>query len=121
MAYSTPPQWAHGDTVSHTDMQKYSDSLNAIYAILGDALTSFAIAHAVPAEDNDAQYHVHRNRWLWFLSDGELHDPDDPLNDVTLTEDTEPTVLDLRTIDWLYPGKLYQVTGCTWSMEDPSA
>jgi hypothetical protein len=25
--------------------------------------------------------------------------------------------LDLNTIDWMYPGKLYAVTGCTYAQE----
>lgn len=118
MAYSTPPRWTHGDTVADTDMQIYSDDLDALHAVLGDAAVYFPAAHAVPGIDNDQHYFVHRYRWLWFQSDGAIVDPGNPtVNTQTLTEDTEPTLLDLNTIEWLFPGKLYSVEGCTWAQE----
>jgi hypothetical protein len=117
MSWSTPPTWAHGDTVAHTDMQIYSDDENAIYAKMGSVLLNFPSANAIPGEDNDLAYMVHRYRWFWFKSNGTLVDPANSANTVTLTEDTEPTMLDLNSVSWLYPGKLYQITGVTWSME----
>lgn len=117
MSWLTPPTWAHGDTVVHTDMQIYSDDEAAIYAKMGSVLLNFPAANAIPLEDNDLAYMVHRYRWFWFKSNGTLVDPANSANTVTLTEDTEPTLLDLHSVSWLYPGKLYQITGVTWCME----
>lgn len=99
-------------------MNKYSDAQNAIHAITGDALRAYPAAHVLAGNDHDYHVFVHRYRWLFFQSNGTIEDIADPTNNTqTLTEDTEPTVLDLNTIDWLYPGKLYAVTGCTWAVE----
>lgn len=117
MAYSTPKVWSHGDTVSHTDMQKYSDCLDYIHNILGDALRNFPAAHARPSIDHDHHAMVHRYRWLQFQSDGELVDPANSANTISLNEEAEPTTLDLRTVSWLYPGKVYFVRTCTWCRE----
>ena len=117
MAYSTPPTWAHGDTVSHTNLQIYSDDEEAIHARTGDASRYFLAAHAAVGVDNDQAFMVHRYRWFWFASNGTIVDAADATNTVTLTEDTEPTLLDLNTVSWLYPGKLYYITGVTWCME----
>jgi len=117
MSWSTPPTWAHGDTVAHTDMQIYSDDEDAIHARMGDALYGFPAAHASVGVDHDQAYMVHRYRWFWFQSNGSIVDASDSANTVSITEDTEPTMLDLNTVSWMYPGKLYYVTGVTWCME----
>ena len=117
MSWSAPPTWAHGDTVSHTDMQIYSDDEEAIHERTGDASWYFLAAHAAVGVDNDQAFMVHRYRWFWFQSNGTLVDAADSANTVTLTEDTEPTLLDLNGVSWMYPGKLYYVTGVTWCME----
>lgn len=117
MSWSTPPRWAHGETVTDEDMQILSDDEDAIYARTGAALLNFPAANAIAGEDNDLAYMVHRYRWFWFKSSGTIVDPADAANTVTLTEDTEPTLLDLNSVTWMYPGKLYQITGVTWCME----
>lgn len=117
MAYSTPPHFQHGDIPVAADMNKYSDDLEAIHERMGDAIYAFPAAHALPLEDHDQAYMVHRYRWFWFQSNGTLVDAADSANTVTLTEDTEPTLLDLNGVSWMYPGKLYYVTGVTWCME----
>lgn len=118
MAYQIPPQWAHGDIPTAVLMQKYSDALNAIHAITGDVLKAFPSAHVLAGVDNDYHVFVHRYRWLRYQSTGTIEDIADPTNNTqTLSEDGEPTILDLNTIDWLFPGKLYAVTGCTWAQE----
>jgi hypothetical protein len=118
VAYQIPPQWSHGDIPTAALMQKYSDAENAIHDITGDRLYARPAAHALAGVDNDYHVFVHRYRWLWFQSNGTLEDIADPANNTqTLTEDTEPTLLDLNTVDWMYPGKIYAVTGCTYAME----
>lgn len=118
MAYQVPKQFVHGDIPTAADMQKYSDALNAIHDRTGDVLRVFPSAHVLAGNDHDYHVFVHRYRWLYYQSTGTIEDIADPTNNTqTLSEDGEPTLLDLNTIDWLYPGKLYAVTGCTWAME----
>lgn len=118
MAYQIPVQWAHGDVPTAALMNKYSDALNAIHDIVGDKLKALPAAHALAGVDNDYHVFVHRYRWLWFQSNGTLEDIADPVNNTqTLTEDEEPTLLDLNTVDWMYFGKIYACTGVTWCME----
>ena len=118
MAYQIPFHFVHGNIPTAAIMNKYSDALNAIHDIVGDVLKAFPSAHVLAGVDNDYHVFVHRYRWLKFQSSGTIEDIADPTNNTqTLTEDTEPTILDLNTIDWLFPGKVYAVTGCTWTQE----
>jgi hypothetical protein len=118
MAYQVPKQWVHGNIPTAADMNKYSDAQNAIHDITGDRLYARPAAHALVGVDNDYHVFVHRYRWLYYQSTGTIEDIADPTNNTqTLSEDGEPTLLDLNTIGWLYPGKLYAVTGCTWAAE----
>jgi hypothetical protein len=118
MAYQIPKHWTHGNIPTAADMNKYSDALNAIHAIVGDVLMARPSAHALAGVDNDYHVFVHRYRWLKYQSTGSIEDIGDPVNNTQdLAEDGEPTILDLNTIDWMYPGKLYAVTGCTYAQE----
>jgi hypothetical protein len=133
MAYAVPKQWAHGDTVSHTNMQKYSDSLNAIYAKSGDAKINPAVLWSYeqwdPANFENSFYtFVHKQRYLWFKSTGAIVDPvrdADPAgvageDDVSLSENQDNYgVYDLETIGWLTYGSIYYVTGvsATWEYD----
>lgn len=130
MAYAVPKQWAHGETVSHTNMQKYSDGLNAIHAKTGDAAYNYAILWPYDnydvVYDNSFYVFVHKKRYLWFRSTGELVDPvrhADPAglageDDIGLSETgTDYGIYDLESIDWLVYGALYYVTGVTVAME----
>lgn len=118
MAYTTPPTHAHGDEALAAQLQIFCDDLDYLYTLLKGV--NFPSAHAVPGLDNDRHYFIHRHRWLWFQSDGALVDPENEVDNVeTLTEDTEPTLFDLSTVDWLYVGKKYYVDTCTWAQETP--
>lgn len=117
MAYQVPPRWAEGDTdVTSTEMQKYSDSIAAIYAVAGDAKFQFATA----ANQSEATFVlVHRARWLFFSSNGAIVDPSGAGDTVTISEvDDTWTRYDLDTVDWLAYGQVYYVTGVSWCMED---
>lgn len=131
MAYAVPRQWTHGDTVSHTNMQKYSDSLNAIYAKRGDAKLNLAVPstyeHWDPTNfEGSFLTFVHKKRYLWFKSTGSIVDPvreADPAglageDDVGLTENfTNYGVYDLESVSWLTYGSIYYVTGVTAAYE----
>lgn len=119
MAYSPPPIYHHGDTVEQADLRILTDNLDFIRDGLEPGIF-FPAAHVVSGMDNDQHYFVHRHRWLWFQSDGDLVDPANPtVNTISLNEDTEPTLFDLSSVAWLFPGKLYYVETCTWAMETP--
>ena len=117
MAYQVPTHFVHGNIPVAADMTKYKDALDAIHAITGDVLKARPSAHALAGVDNDIHYFIHRYRWLYFQSSGSIEDPSDATHSITLTEDTEPTVYDLNSVDWLYPGKIYYTNGVTWCAE----
>lgn len=116
-AYFVPPRWAHGDTdVTSAEMQKYSNSICAIAAIAGSAKLQWAVI----AGQSEATFTViHKARWLFFQSTGEIVDPSGVGESVSISEvDGTFTRYDLDTVDWLAYGQLYQVTGVSWCMED---
>ena len=117
MAYQTPPQWEHGDIPTAALMNKYSDALNAIYASLGDVKKFHPVAAAVAGEDNDQAYFVHRYRWLWVSGPATIEDIAGVEDDASVSADTEPTRFDTQSVAWMTQGKIYRVTGCSWSME----
>ena len=116
MAYAVPPRWAHGDvTVSAANMNKYSDSIVAIEARVGTAATSIA---TLGGWSEATIWLFHRDRYLYFMSNGAIVDPAAVGDSVTLTEtDGWITVMDLDTVDWLVYGDLYKVTGVSWCQE----
>jgi uncharacterized protein YcfL len=109
--------FVHGETLVAARLTQLAANLDAAHDRMGDASLNFPAANAIAGEDNDLAYMVHRYRWFWFKSSGTIVDPANAANTVTLTEDTEPTLMDLNSVSWLYPGKLYQITGVTWCME----
>lgn len=120
MAYSPPKQWNHGDIVTATELQKYSDGLNAINAVLstvgyrnyGTPFSTF--------DDNQIYYVVHSKRYLIYWSSGQIVDLSGVNENVELPNDSEfeYNVYDLDSIDWLDYGELYQILGCSVVFED---
>lgn len=117
MSYSTPTPFAHGDIPTAADMTIYGDDLDVLHTYIGDVLIAWPAANALPGEDNDHHYFVHRYRWLYFKGSGTLVDSAGVEDDITLSETSEPTLYDLNSVDWMYPGKLYSVDGSTYAME----
>jgi len=122
MSYSTPPQWSHGNTPTAAAMNKYSDALNALYAIAGNAALNFATyqdrKNQPNAVNDSGFYFIHKQRWLWFRSTGQIEDPAGLNDDVSLSDNGTMTSYDLDTVDWLAYGALYRVTGCNFCCED---
>lgn len=121
MAYQVPPRWAHGDTdVTHTEMQKYSDAIAAIYAVAGGGKKHWATwANQSDIGVSNPFVLIHRGRWLFFSSNGAIVDPSGVGDTVTISEvDDTWTRYDLDTVDWLAYGQIYHVTGVSWCMED---
>ena len=117
MAYQVPPRWNHGDiTVAAARMNKYSDALNAIYAVRGDVSVSIATL----AGQSEAVFtNIHRERYLYFISDGSIDDPAGIGDSVSISEVAGTfTAYDLDTVSWLQYGDLYEVSGVSWCAED---
>lgn len=118
MSYAAIPSFAHGDVLIDDPLIQLADNLDVIYANLGDIQKFYPAASAVVGEDNDRAYFVHRYRWLWVSGDATIEDPAGIEEDVSVSAgDTEPTRYDLRSVPWLHPGKIYRVTGCSYSLE----
>lgn len=94
-------------------MNKYSDSLNAIYAKLGDS--NFNLA--VPKSLN--RVFVHRFRWLHYSDNGTLMDingSEDSM--ISLSgENGEFDLYDLESVPWLQYGMMYRVDDCDMCCE----
>jgi len=116
MSYQVPKRWSHGDIPVAADMNKYSDSLNAIHDITGDALRGYPSAKLQAGEDEN-HFFVHRYRWLWYIGSGTLEDADAENETITLSGDTTPKRYDLSSVSWLTVGKLFYVSDCAWCQE----
>ena len=120
MAYSTPKQWSHGETVASSEVQKYSDGLDAVHAAIGDDAVEFAQFYS---NMNTAQRHyiVHKRKYLITKSTGELRHPTDPTTYPGVSiGDEEPFAVNEvdGMVPWLVAGMLYEVRGCTYAAED---
>ena len=117
MSYSTPKQWSHGDQPTAENMQKYSDSLNYLYAAIGSGQLNFAVPYS-RMEDAQEFWLVHKRRYLIYKSTGKIYDPTGANNPISLSNPADINVYDLEQIVWMTPGKLYRVVGCSVCMED---
>jgi len=117
MSYAAITPFAHGETLVASKLTQLAANLDAAHERLGDVGRFFPAAHVRVGVDHDRHALIHRYRWLQFQSDGELVDPANSANTINLNEESEPTTLDLNTVDWLYPGKVYFVRTCTWCRE----
>jgi len=117
MSYAAITPFSHGETLVASKLTQLAANLDAVHDRLGDVGRFFPAAHVRVGVDHDRHALIHRYRWLQFQSDGELVDPANSANTINLNEESEPTTLDLNTVDWLYPGKVYFVRTCTWCRE----
>jgi hypothetical protein len=120
MSYSTPKTWAHGDTVSAANMQKYSDGLDAIKPLFPTQKINWAQPQSL-MDDAQENWIVHKARWLIYKSTGEVTHPTDPTTypNVSLSDTGGVCAFDLDAgVDWLVVGQLYRVIGCSIAYED---
>ena len=106
MAYVVPARPAHGDIVTADDMQKYSDSLNALHASYGDKLIN------LPAEavGGDAVLYLrHQFRWLIFNDNGSIVALNGEFETVTLSDPDGLEFYDLNSIEGLAYGAIYKI------------
>ena len=117
MPYAAPPRWSHGGTnVSAARMNIYSTNQDIIDGLLGSA--SYSLAS--PSGQSEATFYlIHKFRYLWFASNGAIEDVSGVGEPVSVTEENSTfTQFDLDTVDWLFYGDLYKVTGVSWCAED---
>lgn len=120
MAYAVPKVWQHGDYPTAAELNKYKSGLDAIHDALGDASLNMAVARRIAPVQG--YYFLHRHRWLIYRADpdaGRIEDPAGVGDTVTLTATGSSWgSYDLGQIDWLVPGKLYQVQAVVACLED---
>lgn len=114
MAYAPPRQWSRGDDVTAARMQVYSDGqvdINTLAGYTGGSLPT------VRASELEVSL-IHVWPYLHYGGNGEISDPNDAEQTISLSETGAQNVYDLRTVEWLYAGKVYFVTGVSWCAED---
>lgn len=114
MAYEVPKIWQHSDIPTAADLQKYSDSLDALYALIGDDQIEVAV---LGIEDPNKSTIVHQHRWLHYMNSGTMSDPSGDEEKTLALSATGLAVLDLDTVPWLFYGALYEVRGCNFAAE----
>lgn len=118
MPYSVPFQWEHGDYPTAARMNLYKDGLDAIYATLGTYKVNYAVARRIAPVQG--YFFVHHHRWLIYRGNGRIEDPLEIGEDVSLSppDTTNWYSYDLRQVDWLFEGKIYQVQAVEGCFED---
>lgn len=115
--YVAPQQWSRGNVPTAALLNKYSTGLNAIHETTGD----MAVNPCVQAYLSEAVFFLtHTHRYLFYLSKGEIEDPNGVEDPVSLTEQKTGAVtrFDLDDVGWLNYGKVYMITGCSMCLED---
>jgi hypothetical protein len=113
MAYEIPEIWQHGDYPTAAKLNKYKSGLDAIHAMWGDKDFEYPLIHtggAAVAGELHSHWFINRYRYLVYNGEGSIHDPGNVFDTVSL-EDASWATYDLTTIEWIIPGKLYEVQG----------
>lgn len=117
MAYETPPQWVHGNLVTDANMRTYSNAIDALNTAFG----AHSLQNVAGTDIADGRwYFIHTHRYLWYKGKGFVTHPNDGKKQTSLSETATDTTwerFDLSTIDWLYPGALYEVTEVDGALE----
>ena len=126
--YQAPKIWSHGEFPTAAELNKYSNSLGYLYDRIGGGSIQPAILYnrslqtTNTNDSNESGFHFfHKYRWFHYLnstSGAEITDPAGVGDDVSLGDSGEWTTLDLETVDWMTPGKIYYVKFVTCCAED---
>lgn len=120
MAYVAPPRWQHGNQPAADNMNLYKTALDALHDLIGDAELNYPCITNLTT--GKGFYFVHQYRWLHYRGDGEIVDPSGAGETVTISgSGNNFVVLDLMQVDWIYPGKLYEVKDVVAALEDSEA
>lgn len=117
---TVPHRWQHGDQVTVTRLNGMITAMDEIFAMTRD----YGYLPATPGALTGETFTLHRlRRYLHYASNGTLEDPAGVEDDVALSEDADISrgTLDLDTIDWLAPGAMFYVNGCSrvWLDDQP--
>lgn len=115
MAYSAPPQWVHLDYPTAAKLNLYKSGLDAIYAQTSSVQVNGAVCRRIGTVQG--YYFVNIHRWLLYLGAGRIDDPAEMGEEVSLSDAGGWNMYDLTQVDWIYPGKLYQVQAVTSCLE----
>ena len=118
MPYSVPATWAYLEYPTAAKMNQYKTGLDSIYAQTGTYKVNVCVCKRISTVEH--YYIVHLQRWLLYLGGGRILDPANVNDPVTLSSSGIWTSYDLSSIDWFYPGKLYQVQDVECCFEDGS-
>jgi hypothetical protein len=116
MAYTAPPQWAHLDYPTAAKMNLYKTGMDAVLAQQGTYPTNVAVCRRMATVQG--YYIVNRWRWLIYHGTGRIEDPAGVGEVVNLSDAPVWAAYDLLQVDWIYPGKNYQVQAVTCCFED---
>lgn len=116
MSYQVPEIWQHGDYPTAAKLNKFKAGLDAVNVALGD----YSINRAVAVRIGNVQgyYFLHHHRWLLYLGGGRIEDPTGVGETITLTAGGGWASYDLSQIEWMVPGRLYQVEAVQCCFED---
>lgn len=116
MAYSAPPQWTHLDRPTAAKMNLYKDGCDAALALSGQAPYNIPVCKLMGTVSH--YYLMNRWRWLIYLGAGRIVDPADVQEPVNLSDTGGWSAYDLLQVDWVHPGRLYQVQDVQCCFED---
>ena len=121
MPYNPPYFWSHGDYPTAARINLYKTGLDAIHDALGDYTLNPTASRRIGTVQG--YYLLHKYRWLLYRDAGRIEDPNGVGETVNLAaaEDSGWTSYDLDQVDWMFPGKLYQVQAVISCFEDMSA
>lgn len=97
-------------------MNLYKDGMDAAVALTGPAPYNVAVSKLMGTVSH--YYLVNRWRWLLYLGAGRIVDPADVQEAVSLSDTGGWAAYDLLQVDWLHPGRLYQVQDVACCFED---
>jgi hypothetical protein len=120
MPYTPPATFAHGDYPTAANINLFKTGLDAIHDLAGDAVINPAVLELGITAHSYAI--VNRYRWLLFLGSGRIDDPFEGEESVTISGSvSEWTTYDLTQIEWITPGRVYQVEAVSAAFEDYEA
>ena len=109
-------QWTHGDTNAAAYFAAYSTELTALYGAVGDV----DFIPCVPGQygSGNEYYFFHQNRWLHYLSTGQIKSIDGTQQATLSPVGDTFTAFDLQSLSWLAYGQMYKVVGCAMASEE---
>lgn len=119
MAYTVPARFAQADYPTAAKLTTYKDALDALSTQIGSAVYNVAVINNQTPTKAKGYYFVHRLRYLHYRGSAEIVDPSGGNDGITLSGDANTwSVYDLRSANWIYLGRLYEVKDTDACYED---